>query len=182
MGDSKDMWTVGDILNAMSGSGARPQQTPEYITRLLGEVQSWLSGAIEDESSSDLLDIATGESGRGYSADLDYLFSRIEWAMSYADVVPMAREIVGHRDAVILSVGPIVLDEGLRMMVDHAALFAAGACRRVWIVSDTWIMADILAYTPHIRALFARGVELRFMLATPWGSSEIPWNKETFVD
>jgi hypothetical protein len=43
------------------------------------------------------------------------------------------------------------------------------------MISDTWIIGDILAYIPHIKALMARGIQLRFMLVTPWGYSEIPW-------
>lgn len=163
---------VGDVLDAMSGS-----QIPNYVTRIVQEVRGWLSGAVTDEYQADLVDIATGNADRNYSADLEYLFTQLEWAGAYADVVPAARETGCHEDAVILSVGPIVLDEGMRMMVDHAALFAAGTCKRVWLVSDTWIIGDILSYIPHIRALCDRGIDLHFLLVTPWGYSEIPWSQ-----
>lgn len=173
MSDSRDIWMVGDVLDAMSAS-----KTPNYVIRIMQEVQNWLSTAVEDEFHADLVDVFAGGGDRNYNADLEYLFGKLEWASAYADVIPASRETGGHEDAVILSVGPIILDEGLRMMVDHAALFASGSCKRVWIVSDTWVIGDILSYLHHIRALKERGVELRFLLVTPWGYSEIPWDKE----
>ena len=172
MSDPRDLWMVGDVLDAMSGS-----KIPNYVIRIAQEVQDWLAGEVTDEYQADLVDIATGNADRNYSADLEYLFNRLEWAGAHADIVPAARETGLREDAVILSVGPIVLDEGMRMMVDHAALFAAGTCKRVWLVSDTWIVGDILSYIPHIRALRDAGIELRFLLVTPWGYSEIPWNR-----
>lgn len=178
MSEKKDIWTVGDVLNAMSGgSGAvGRREYPDYIVRLSNEIQAWLAAAVSEDAPVDLLDIATGSQDRGPSGDIEDLFSRIEWSFSYAEVIPAAREYCGRSDAVILSVGPIVLDEGLRMMVDHAALFGADTCRRVWVISDTWMMADIIAYMPHVRALAERGIELRFLLVTPWAWSEIPWS------
>lgn len=173
MSESKDMWTVGDVLNAMNA----PQLLPENVVRVLGEVQNWLAGAMADFDQTDLLDVATGGTDRGYWGDLEYLFNRLEQVSPYIDIVPAFKEIRGTEDAVILSVGSIVLDEGMRMMVDHAALFAAGMVKRLWVVSDTWLIGDLLSYLPHIKALRRRGIELRFFLVTPWGYSEIPWSR-----
>lgn len=171
MSDSRDIWMVGDVLDAMSGS-----KMPNYVIKMAQEVQDWLAAAVTEEFQTDLADIVTGSGDRNYNADLEYLFNQLEWSFAYADVIPASRDIMGREDAVVLSVGPIVLDEGLRMMVDHAALFAAGQCKRVWVVSDTWVIGDVLAYLPHLRALRERGVELRFILVTPWDYSEIHWN------
>jgi hypothetical protein len=170
MNDSKDLWTVGDVLDAMSGSNP-----PDYVMKIVHEIQSWLSSAVSEESAVDPADIMGGD--RQGSADLEYLFSQLEWAGRYADLVPALKESGGHEDVVILSIGPILLDEGMRMMVDHAALFASETCRRIWIISDTWIIGDILSYIPHIKALLARGMQLHFLLVTPWGYSEIPWTR-----
>lgn len=173
MSDSRDVWMVGDVLNAMSGSG-----TPSYVIRVVQEVQAWLSAAVSDEYLTDPADMLTGSGERQVSADLEYLFTQLEWVAMHADLVPVMKETGKFEDAVILSIGPILLDEGLRMMVDHAALFASNTCRRVWVVSDTWVIGDILAYLPHIKALRERGIELHFLLVTPWGYSEIPWNRD----
>ncbi|MDR3332537.1 MAG: hypothetical protein LBT08_07905 [Synergistaceae bacterium] len=172
MSDSHDLWMVGDVLDAMSGSNP-----PDYVMKIVHEVQTWLSSAVSDEYVIDPADIVSGGDRQG-GADLEYLFSQLEWVGMHADLVPVLKESGKHEDAVILSIGPILLDEGLRMMVDHAALFSSNTCRRVWMVSDTWVIGDVLSYIPHIRALLERGVQLHFLLVTPWGYSEIPWTRE----
>lgn len=175
MSDSREIWMVGDLLEAMSGS-----RIPDYVARIVQEVQNWLAGAVNDESLADPADVMMGAE-RPLSSDLDYLFNQLEWASAHADLIPVMKETGKHKDAVILSVGPIILDEGLRMMVDHAALFAAGICKKVWIISDTWIMGDILSYVVHLKALRDQGVEIHFLLVTPWGHSEIPWNRDELI-
>ncbi|MDR1482889.1 MAG: hypothetical protein LBI74_09700 [Synergistaceae bacterium] len=171
MNDSRDLWTVGDVLDAMSGPNP-----PDYVMEIVNEIQAWLSSAVSEELIIDPTDMAGGE--RQWTADLEYLFSRIEWAGRYADLVPLLKESGSREDVIILSIGPILLDEGMRMMVDHAALFASETCRRIWMISDTWIIGDILSYVPHIKALLSKGIQLHFLLVTPWGYSEIPWTRE----
>ncbi|MDR1138064.1 MAG: hypothetical protein LBK91_07055 [Synergistaceae bacterium] len=172
MSDSRDLWMVGDLLDAMSGSNV-----PNYVTTVIQEIQTWLSSVVSEEYILDSADVASGE--HPLSADLDYLFSRVEWVSAYADIIPILKGAPKMEDVLVLSVGPIILDEGLRMMVDHAALFAGEVCKRVWFVSDTWVIGDVLTYVPHLRALRGRGIEIRFMLVTPWSYCEIPWNNVT---
>lgn len=160
---------VGDVLDAMSGS-----TIPNYVIKIMEEVEAWLASAVSEEYMMDPVDIAGGGE-RNLSADLEYLFGQLEWVGAHADILPVLKGNVHHEDTVILSVGPIILDEGLRMMVDHASLFARGSCRRVWMISDTWVIGDVLSYMPHIRVLREQGVQVHFMLVTPWGHSEIPW-------
>ncbi|MDR1884747.1 MAG: hypothetical protein LBQ56_00630 [Synergistaceae bacterium] len=173
MSDSRDLWMVGDVLDAMSGPNP-----PDYVLKIVHEIQTWLATAVSDESEFDPADIISGSGDRQGAADLEYLFTQLEWAGMHADLVPVLKESGKHEDAVILSIGPILLDEGLRMMVDHAALFASGTCRKIWLVSDTWIIGDVLSYIPHIKALLDRGIQMHFLLVTPWGYSEIPWTRE----
>lgn len=172
MSDSKDLWTVGDVLDAMSSP-----RIPNFMVGAVREVQNWLASAISEEYPLDPIDFSSREPDRSASAELDYLFERLEWVDAYADLVPTTKGIGRHEDAIVLSVGSILLDEGLRMMTDHAALFARETCKRVWVVSDTWIIGDVLIYMPHVKALHCMGVEVRFLLVTPWGYSEIPWNR-----
>ncbi|MDR1651130.1 MAG: hypothetical protein LBR87_05025 [Synergistaceae bacterium] len=169
MSDSRDLWMVGDLLDAMSGSNI-----PNYVTMVIQEVQAWLSSVVSEDYAVDPADITGGD--RQLSADLEFLFSQLEWAGAYADVLPVLKGEPKHEDALILSIDPILLEEGLRMLVDHAALFARDVCRRVWLVSDTWVTGEVLPYLPHIRALRERGTVVHFMLVTPWDYSEIPWN------
>jgi hypothetical protein len=174
MSESQDLWTVGDLLDAMSGS-----HIPNYVTMVIQEIQTWLSSVVSEDYAVDSVETASGE--RNLSADLDYLLSQLEWANAYADVLPAAKGAPRQEDAMILSVGPIILDEGLRMLVDHAALFASDVCRRVWVISDTWVIGDVLPYIPHLKALRERGVKIYFMLVTPWNFTEIPWNNVTGI-
>ena len=169
MSDSRDLWMVGDLLDAMSGSNI-----PNYVTMVIQEVQAWLVSNISEEYAIDPADAASGE--RNISADLEYLMSQIEWASAYADILPSLKGTPRQEDALILSVGPIILDEGLRMLIDHAALFASDVCRRVWMISDTWVIGDVIPYIPHLKALRERGFKIHFMLVTPWNYFEIPWN------
>jgi hypothetical protein len=160
---------VGDLLDAMSGS-----RVPNYVTMVIQEVQTWLASAVSEDYAVDTAETAPGE--RNMSADLEYLLSQLEWANSYADVLPALKGTPGQEEALVLSLGPIILDEGLRMLVDHAALFARDVCRKVWMVSDTWVIGDVIPYIPHLKALRERGVQIHFMLVTPWNYVEIPWN------
>lgn len=171
MSDLRDLWTVGDVLDAMSGS-----RIPDFMAGVVREVQAWLVSALSDEYPLDPID--PDEVDRREHAELDYLFERLEWVNAHADLVPTAKGKSQREDAVILSVGSIMLIEGLRMMVDHVALFARETCKRVWVISDTWVIGDVLVYIPHLKALRELGVELRFLLVTPWGYSEIPWSRE----
>ena len=170
MSDSRDLWMVGDLLDAMSGS-----RIPNYVTMVIQEVQSWLSAATSEDYADGAADAAPGE--RNMSADLEYLLSQLEWANSYADVLPAMKGAPKQEEAMVLSIGPIILDEGLRMLVDHAALFARDVCRRIWIISDTWVIGDVIPYIPHLKALREQGVQIHFMLVTPWNYVEIPWNE-----
>jgi hypothetical protein len=172
MSEARDMWMVGDVLEAMSGS-----KVPTFIVNVAQEVQAWLSASLSEDVFMEPADlVASGD--RQISADLEYLFNQLEWVGAHADMVPLTKESSRHEDAIVLSVGPILLDEGIRMTVDHAALFASGVCKRVWIISDTWVIGDVLPYMPHIKALKKRGVDLRFLMVTPWGYSEIPWTRK----
>jgi hypothetical protein len=172
MSEARDVWMVGDVLEAMSGS-----KVPDFIVSTVQEVQSWLSAALSEDAFMEPSDLISSND-RQISADLEYLFNQLEWVGVHADMVPLTKDSSKHEDAIVLSVGPMLLDEGMRMMVDHAALFASGVCKRIWVVSDTWVIGDVLPYMPHIKALKKRGVELHFLLVTPWGYSEIPWTRE----
>ena len=105
MSDSRDTWMVGDLLDAMSGS-----HIPNYVTMVIQEVQNWLASALSEDYMADLTEVVSGENNA--SADVEYLFSQIEWANSYADVLP-AKTAPRQEDALILAVGHMILDEGL---------------------------------------------------------------------
>ncbi|GHV29051.1 hypothetical protein FACS1894167_07590 [Synergistales bacterium] len=174
MSEKREVWMVGDVLEAMSGDAT--QGIPQYVMNVVNEIQAWLADTIAEESQPDQPELLQGVD-RQMSADLDYLFAQIERVNTQTDIIPANKELENREDAIILSLGPILLDEGLRMMVDHVALFSGGACKRAWIISDTWVIGDVLPYMPHLKALCQKEIELRFLLVTPWGYSEIPWTQ-----
>jgi hypothetical protein len=111
---------------------------------------------------------------RPLQADPEGLFGELEWVCEHADLLPADRDVGEKEEALVVTVGPYILDEGFRMAVDHAALFARERCKRVWMVTDNWLMGDFVYYLSHLKALVLQGVELRLLLVTPWGWTEVP--------
>ncbi len=168
--DEDGVWTVGDVINAMTGA-----VYPWYIGRILNQIQKWLSSALAGESPFDQDDLLGWGSDRPVPLDQELLMNELEWVTPIVDLIPSARFVGTREEAIVLSFGPIILDEGLRMAIDHGALFARGQCKRIWVISDSWIIADIAAYKDHLKAMRDMGVDMRFMLVTPWGWTEVPW-------
>jgi len=172
-GNEKETWTVGKVLRAMSGS-----ECPPFIERLVSDVQDWMLSALGTDEG-----LASEEFGFGFSdrrgGDPDALFTRLEWLEKHADVLPGPNAPSGHEDVAVLCLGPYDFDEGMRMAVDYAALFGREHCRRVWMISDSWVVGEVMRYVQHFTALASNGVEVRFLLVTPWGWTEIPVAVET---
>ncbi|MGC9490828.1 MAG: hypothetical protein ACP5CD_06340 [Thermovirgaceae bacterium] len=167
-GNGEKEMTVGDLLKAMSG----PTQPP-FIIRLVSVVQDWMANVMYPDADGQTDDFFQSYADRKI-ADPENLFGQLEWMERNADLLPAFYSPVGHEDVVVLCVGPIDFDEGMRMTVDHAALFGRATCKRVWLISDSWMIGEVARYAQHIKALEMYGVQLRFLLVTPWGWVEIP--------
>ena len=174
--DGKDRpVTVGDILRAMESSS-----WPGFVTRAAEQVLQWMMGELAaEEAFYEEENPAEGVDPR-MMGDTENLFLQLSWLEESVDLLPTQNGGPGRGwpEALVLAIGPIDIDEGLRIAVDHAALFARGKCRRVWVFCDNWIVGDALRYLPHVRMLADQGVELRFVLLTPWGWTEIPLGKD----
>lgn len=166
--DPSGEWTVGDILKAMSG-----RDCPSYIERLASQIQEWMVSAMAGEGELSGEDFLFGFGDRK-QGDPEALISQLEWVDKFADILPASTEPIGHEDAVVLCLGPVDFDEGMRMAIDYAALFGRDHCRRVWMLSDSWVIGEVVRYVQHFSALASHGVELRFIMVTPWGWTEIP--------
>ncbi len=166
--DLNGEWTVGDILKAISC-----KDFPPYIERLSSQIQEWMVAALsgEGEVSAEEFLFGFGDRKQG---DPEALVSQLDWVEKFADILPASSELLGHEDAVVLCLGPVDFDEGMRMAIDYAALFGRDHCRRVWMLSDSWVIGEVVRYVQHYSALAAHGVELRFIMVTPWGWTEIP--------
>ncbi|MCF7935210.1 MAG: hypothetical protein K9L28_02550 [Synergistales bacterium] len=166
-GRDEEQLTVGQVLRAMEGP-----ECPPYIRSLVAQVQEWMiTNTVQDGFLSE--DELPGMGERRFQGDPESLLGKIDWVTSYADLLPPS-EGIGQREAVVLALGPMDVDEGLRMAVDHAALFSQGRCKKVWLLCDNWIAGDVMRYQRHLLELARRGVEIRALLVTPWGWTEIP--------
>jgi hypothetical protein len=171
--DPQGEWTVGDVLRAMTGG-----DIPPYIERLASQIQEWMISALSGEGELSTEDYLFGFGDRK-QGDPEVLISQLEWVDEFADILPASNEPAGHEEAVALCFGQVDFDEGMRMAIDYAALFGRDHCRRVWMLSDSWIIGEVVRYVQHFRALASHGVELRFVMVTPWGWTEIPIALET---
>jgi len=176
-GKDEGAMTVGDILKAMTG-----EDVPQAVIQVAEEIQSWMVSALKGEgplfSDEDFL---YGYDERRFSGEPDSILSRLAWVEPFADLLPNLGKIPKSREAIVLCLGPMDFDEGMRMAIDHATLFARGLCRRVWLICDSWLAEDVVRYLPHVRALADQGIALRVILLTPWGWVEIPVRKEPMV-
>lgn len=153
--DNAREWTVGEVLEAMS----KPRY-PEYILKAVEQIELWMNECLESD----------------FRADYDRLYSQLDWMRGHGDFLGdgMDRKDFGAPEAVILSLDGDDQDEAVRLAIDHAAIFNAGRCQRVWIISDSWLPSEVFRYGSHIKALEDRGISLRFILVTPGGWTEIP--------
>ncbi len=174
MDSRRTNWTVGELLSAMTGA-----EYPRYILGVVDQLQRWMEEYAPVQNAPHDGDPLEALFDGPLEVDGEKLFSQLEWVDEYADLLPNMRKPSGHEDVVVLNVGPVDFEDTIRMAIDYAALFNKNLCKRVWIVSDTFIISDVYRYLSHIHALGQQGVAFRFLLITPWGWTEIPMAAET---
>lgn len=165
--------TINELLSAISES-----EYPEYILEAISRIQKWMKEMTENDddnnSNEDLFSSIFGENFEDEPRGIDSLFERLRDLDEYADVIPNTRTPDGKSDAIIVSIAPPDYESGLRMAIDYAAVFNRSTCKRVWIISDTFIFDDVVKFSPHVDALAEQGITLRYILVTPWGWVELP--------
>ncbi|MBQ9904151.1 MAG: hypothetical protein IJM47_05115 [Synergistaceae bacterium] len=169
--DKEESITINELLSAISES-----EYPEYILEAISRIQEWMGEMIEksDDDNDDIFSEIFGENFEDDPRGIDTLFERLEDLGEYADVVPNSKSSEGKADAVIVSIAPSDYESGLRMAIDYAAVFNRPTCKRVWIISDTFIFDDVVKFSAHVDALSEQGITLRYILVTPWGWVELP--------
>ncbi|MBQ9575066.1 MAG: hypothetical protein IJR27_07305 [Synergistaceae bacterium] len=162
---------ISELLSAVSEN-----EYPQYILDAVSEVQEWMRDMTE-KPENDEGDIFTAIFGEGFDDEtggIESLFERLESIGEYADVIPNPKAPDGKPDALIVSITPPDYESGLRTAIDYAAVFNRPTCRRVWIISDTFILDDVMKFSRHVDALTEQGITLRYILVTPWGWVELP--------
>ena len=166
--------TVGEFLSAMEDN-----EYPQYILDAVKIVREWMGEVTENDNDTndndeDIFAAIFGENYDDESGGIESLIERLEVLGDSADILPNARQPEGKSDAIIVSITPPDYESGLRAAIDYAAVFNRGKCRRVWIISDTFILDEVMKFSPHVDALTEQGITLRYILVTPWGWVELP--------
>ncbi|MBQ7169054.1 MAG: hypothetical protein IJR63_04040 [Synergistaceae bacterium] len=175
--DSHNEMMMSELLSAISES-----EYPQYILDAISRVQEWMKDMTDDDNDNlddDIFSAIFGENFEDGSTGIEALIERLNDIGEYADIIPGARTPEGKSDAVIISITPPEYESGLRSAIDYAAVFNRNTCKRVWIISDTFILDDVMKFSPHVDALSEQGIILRYILVTPWGWVELPLSVKT---
>jgi hypothetical protein len=164
--------TVKGLLDAITET-----EYPSYILEAISKIQAWMLDTVSAPAEQGM-DPVTAMFEDGGEMDMEKLFGDLEGLEQYVDLIPNTRRPEGRADALVVSVNSPDYECGVRTAIDYAALFNRKNCKRVWVVSDTFIFADTIHYAAHVDALAEQGIILRFILATPWGWVEIPLSGE----
>ena len=162
---------MSDLLSAISES-----EYPQYILEAIEIIRDWIHSAINKPEENENQDIFAEFFGNidDEAGGVDELFSRLEKLEEYANIVPNSNKNNGKPDTLIISLASSDYDSGLRAAIDYAAVFNRPSCKRVWIISDTFIFDEIVKFIPHVEALSEQEISLRFILVTAWGWVELP--------
>ena len=170
--------TVNELLSVISET-----EYPQYILDAIAKVQEWMHDMIsKPEEPHDESDIFASIFGPGFGEEdsgIEGLFERLGSVEEFADVVPNLVPSKGKPDTLIISITPPDYESGIRTAIDYAAVFNRESCRRVWIISDTFIFDEVIKFVPHVDALAEQGIMLRYILVTPWGWVEMPLSGST---
>ena len=170
---------MSEFLSAISET-----EYPSYILEAVRIVREWMNEAInkEEKEESELHDVFAEFFGNDFedeAGNLDDLYRRLSTIEEFADLIPGSKKSDGKSDTIIISLAPPDYEGGLRAAIDHAAIFNRGKCRRVWIISDTFVLDEVVRFIPHVDALAEQNISLRFLLVTPWGWVELPLSGAT---
>ncbi len=167
-----DKVTVNDLLAVINDT-----EYPQYILEAIAKVQEWMHDMTtksSDDDDDDILSSIFGSALDDEDSGIEGLFDRLSTIEDFADIVPNLKSPAGKPDTVIISITPPDFDSGIRTAIDYAAVFNRASCKRVWIISDTFIFDEVIKFIPHVDALAEQGIILRYILVTPWGWVEMP--------
>ena len=165
-------FTVKELLSAIAET-----EYPQYILDAISRIQAWMLDTVSAPADQGM-DPVTAMFEDGGEMDMEKLYTDLESLEQHVDLIPNTRRPEGRADVLVVSVNAPDYECGVRTAIDYAALFNRKNCKRVWVVSDTFVFGDTIHYAAHVNALAEQGIVLRFILATPWGWVEIPLSGE----
>lgn len=168
--------TISELL-----STAPESEYPQFILDAISKVQEWMKDVTENDSETDddIFSAIFGENYDDGDSGIGALIERLGDIGEYADIIPGSGTTEGKSDALIISITPPEYESGLRSAIDYAAVFNRNTCKRVWIISDTYILDDVMKFSNHVDALSEQGITMRYILVTPWGWVELPLSGNT---
>ncbi|MBR1487036.1 MAG: hypothetical protein IJ597_07280 [Synergistaceae bacterium] len=174
---------MSELLSAISET-----EYPDYIIEAANIVQNWMNDAInkskqEPEDKPTEIEIFSEFFGSDFTEDetgsIEDLYSRLSSLEEFADVIPNSKKSNNKSETIIISLASPDYEGGLRAAIDHAAIFSRGKCRRVWIISDAFVLDEVVRFMPYVDALAEQNITLRFLLVTAWGWVELPLSGAT---
>ncbi len=176
--DSQNEMTVNEFLNAISGN-----EYPDYLIETIRIIRNWLLDSTQDDGETEEIDdpfaAIFGHNFYDEPGSLHTLFSRLSGIEEFVDIIPYFKEPDGKPDTIIINMVPSDYENGLRTAIDYSAVFHRGKIQRVWIISNSYALDEIVKFSSHIDALNEQGIALRYILVTPWGWVEMPLSGET---
>ncbi|MBQ7151531.1 MAG: hypothetical protein IJR94_04670 [Synergistaceae bacterium] len=165
---------ISELLSAISET-----EYPQYILDAIEKVIEWINEEInrpENRQDSDFFSEFFGQDFdfEDDTGGIEELYRKLNSIEEFADIMPSSRKRGDKSDTIIINLASPDYDSGLRRAIDYAAVFNRANCKRVWIISDSFVLGDILKFVPHVDALGEQGITLRFILVTPWGWVEMP--------
>ena len=170
---------MSDLLSAISES-----EYPQYILEAVEIIRDWIHNAINKSEENgnvkdnDIFAEFFGEFD-DETGNIEELYSRLGNLEEFANIIPNSNKNNDKADTLIISLAASDYDSGLRAAIDYAAVFNRPHCKRVWIISDTFIFDEIIKFVPHVEALSSQGINLRFILVTAWGWVELPLSESS---
>ncbi len=174
--NSNNEMTVNELLSAISEN-----EYPDYLIDAIGRVRDWLLDSMREnapEERESFIAIFEHEFEDDVGS-FENLLERLGGIEEFADIIPNLREPEGKPDTLIINIVPPDYENGLRTAIDYSAVFNRGKSQRVWIISNSYTLDEIVKFSPHVDALSEQGITLRYILVTPWGWVEMPLSGAT---
>ncbi|MBQ7578741.1 MAG: hypothetical protein IJT21_10815 [Synergistaceae bacterium] len=174
----RTIMTAQELLNAISET-----EYPDYVLEIIAIVREWMNNSLEapdnNYNGQNAFDAILSQFFDEEAMGVMNLYESLNKFEDIADLIPGHKRPEGKPDTIVVSVNPPDCENGFRVAVDYATVFNRPKCNRIWIISNTYIYDDIIRFAPHVDALAAQGIKIRFILVNAWGWVELPLSAKT---
>ncbi len=165
--------TTQELLDAITET-----EYPDYVLEIVAIFREWMHDSIEAPDTvyngQNVFDAMLSQFFDEEAVGVMNLYESLSKFEDIADLIPGHKKPEGKPDTIVVSVNPPDCENGLHAAIDYAAVFNRPECKRIWIISNTYIYDDMMRYANHIDALAKQGIKVRFILVNAWGWVELP--------